>query len=101
MREFFIFFFIVICFAAGCRERRPFGEPCGGDRDCASGLCVSASQSADQGVCTVSCATGDDCPRGHSCRGATNNGVVVCLPGPAVPFGDQGQAPPRGQAPPL
>lgn len=99
MRAFSIFLSIVVFFVAGCRQERQYGEPCEADRDCASGLCVSASESAERGVCTVSCATGADCPRGHSCRGATNSGVVVCLPGPAVPFGDQGQAPPRGQAP--
>jgi hypothetical protein len=94
MRALPIFFFTFVFLAGGCPEPHRYGEPCEGDRDCASGLCVSPSQNAEKGVCTVSCSTGDDCPRGHSCRGATNAGVVVCLPGPAVPFGDQGQAPP-------
>jgi len=83
----------LLCMGLAACDRGPshlgYGEPCARDRQCETKLCVAAAEGVDQGRCTRSCASDSDCPQGSSCRGATNEGVVVCLPGPAVPFGVQ------------
>lgn len=49
--------------------KKGFAEACGADPECASGYC-------EQGACTETCTTNDDCPEGHACGGA-----ALCEPG--------------------
>ncbi len=73
----------------GCTRGRGLaviGDGCGSDFDCARGYCV-ATASSEEPVCTVTCSGNDECPAGWSCSGATERGVVVCVPGAATPFG--------------
>lgn len=72
---------------SGCgRGSARTGERCGGDRECARGLCV-AGIAGSGGACTVSCAADDECPQGWSCSGVTQANVVVCARGGSTPFG--------------
>lgn len=87
MRTRHLLYGFALLFIAGCSENREFSAECTTDRQCASRICVTRSATSDEGRCTQSCATDDDCPDGFSCSGATNQGVVICLPGPAVPIG--------------
>ncbi len=91
MKSLFKLGCLLVLLTAACHESREFGAACTSDRQCASRLCVAINEAADEGRCTKSCATDEDCPEGFSCRGATNQGVVICLPGPAVPIGGMGQ----------
>ncbi len=76
-----------LCLAMGaCGGDKAMGEPCGGPSDCADHQCV-AGIDGDEPVCTRSCASGDDCPEGWSCAGATEDMVLVCIKGGATPFG--------------
>lgn len=78
----------LIVLLAGCGNdvQKRFGQRCGGDEECVTGLCV-AGAGKDHPFCTKSCATGSECPRGYSCSGATGQGVVVCVRGAGTPFG--------------
>ncbi len=56
-----------------------FGEPCESPQDCASGgLCVSDGTSS---LCSRSCSTDCNCPRGYSCVPTGTAGLSVCAPG--------------------
>ncbi len=72
--------------ACGGRGNVGFGERCRSDDECARGLCV-AGVSGRSAVCTISCATGEDCPTGWSCHGVTQANVLVCAAGASTPFG--------------
>jgi len=74
----------------GGRGDAAFGAACQQDQDCTHGLCVGGVH-GDGPVCTKSCATGTDCPRGWSCSGVTQSNVLVCSHGAATPFGDGSQ----------
>lgn len=74
---------------AACDEGRgtkALGEPCGGDSECRSGLCVGGVVGEDP-ACTRSCSKSGECPDGWSCSGVTEDQVLVCRKGPATPFG--------------
>jgi hypothetical protein len=62
------------------------GDPCTGNGDCASLLCVGGIAGPD-GICTVSCAANEECPEGWSCGAVTEGNVVVCRRGASTPFG--------------
>jgi len=54
-----------------------FGDPCEGNEDCRSGVCV---ESGGRSVCTVPCG---ECPPGWACRSRANTGADVasiCVP---------------------
>ena len=74
---------------AGCSGgggTKAMGEPCGDARECEHGLCVSGASGEDP-VCTRSCASTEDCPRGWSCSGVTQDNVLICSEGAPTPFG--------------
>ncbi|MDQ3033534.1 MAG: hypothetical protein M3Y87_14035 [Myxococcota bacterium] len=78
---------------AGCASPRgdtQFDERCGGDRECQRGLCVGGVH-GDAPVCTISCAHETECPQGWSCRGVTQDNVLVCAFGGATPFDPDAQ----------
>ncbi|MBX7197609.1 MAG: hypothetical protein U0234_01195 [Sandaracinus sp.] len=77
---------LVLLTACGGRGDVRFGERCHSDDECAHGLCV-AGVAGRNAVCTISCATGSDCPEGWSCHGVTQGNVVVCAAGASTPFG--------------
>lgn len=79
-------FALVLVAGCGGRGNVRFGERCHSDEECARGLCV-AGVAGHNAVCTISCATGDDCPTGWSCHGVTQANVVVCAAGASTPFG--------------
>ena len=74
--------------AVGCGSSatKTFDQPCGGDSECTSGLCVAGVHGAEP-VCTKSCGNAEDCPEGWACAGMTANNVLVCTHGAATPFG--------------
>lgn len=73
--------------AVGCgRGEKEMGDVCASDNECAAGQCVGGVD-GDEPVCTVSCASSDDCPEGWSCSGATQDMVLVCVKRGAMPFG--------------
>lgn len=74
---------------AGCgtdRGSKHVGDPCSDASECRHGLCVEGV-GGDEAVCTRSCASARDCPRGWACAGVTNNNVLVCTRGSPTPFG--------------
>lgn len=71
----------------GSRGNASQGEACVRDRDCRVGLCVAGVAGGEDGACTVSCGTTDDCPRGWACSGVTQDRVLVCQRGAPTPFG--------------
>lgn len=78
---------------AGCgvaRGDQGFGEPCTDDRQCRRGLCV-AGVHGDAPVCTISCASDDECPRRWSCHGVTQASILVCAFGGSTPFDPGGE----------
>ncbi len=80
-------FGLLLCLGCGAeRGDKPVGEPCGGDGECRHGLCVGGVR-GDDPVCTRSCASTDDCPRGWACSGVTQSNVLVCSYGAPTPFG--------------
>lgn len=74
----------------GCGEEprgtKAMGEPCGDRRECRHGLCV-AGPSGEDPMCTRSCGSTEDCPRGWSCSGVTGDHVLICSRGAPTPFG--------------
>lgn len=72
--------------ACGGRGEKAVGEPCGDASECRHGLCV-AGVAGEAPVCTRSCASTSECPRGWSCGGVTSQDVVICTQGAANPFG--------------
>lgn len=77
---------VALCGCTTTRGTGEIGDSCRSDFDCARGYCI-ASTSDDSQVCSVTCADASDCPDHWSCSGVTGRGVVVCVPGPATPFG--------------
>ncbi|HVG64004.1 MAG TPA: carboxypeptidase regulatory-like domain-containing protein [Hyalangium sp.] len=58
----------------GCKAYRQVGAACGGDAECrgmglVNGLCV-------EGICTLRCSMGDECPSDFSCEQAAMGGRV-------------------------
>jgi hypothetical protein len=62
------------------------GEPCQSAAECDHGFCV-ADASGEDAVCTRSCGSTSDCPRGWACSGVTEDDVLVCTRGAPTPFG--------------
>ena len=75
---------LVAC--GGGRRDKGMGEPCGDADECRHALCVGGV-AGDAPVCTRSCATATDCPRGWACSGVTGDNVLVCTRGAPTPFG--------------
>lgn len=79
-------FALAVLLLTACTRTRgdaELGSPCRSDFDCALGYCAGASGHT---LCVPTCAHDSECPEGWSCHGVTNNGVVVCAPGDAVPI---------------
>lgn len=68
------------------RGDKAMGEPCGANDECREGVCVGGVR-GDDPVCTRSCATTSECPRGWACSGVTQGNVLVCSHGAPTPFG--------------
>lgn len=62
------------------------GEPCASNAECQEGVCVGGVR-GDAPVCTRSCASTDQCPRGWACSGVTRGNLLVCSHGAPTPFG--------------
>ncbi len=69
----------------GARDK-PIGEACAQADECEHGICV-AGIAGDDAVCTRSCASSEECPRGWSCSAVTAGNVLVCQRGAGNPFG--------------
>jgi len=74
--------------ACGSPERgdKHVGDPCADADECRHHLCVEGV-GGPEAVCTRSCATATDCPRGWACAGVTDENVLVCTRGAPTPFG--------------
>ena len=75
--------------AAACATERGdkhVGEPCTDAAECRHALCVEGV-GGETAVCTRSCSTASDCPRGWACAGVTDDNVLVCTRGSPTPFG--------------
>ena len=77
---------LAACGPSRLRGAKATGDACTEDLECAHGLCV-AGVAGDAAVCTVSCATAEECPHGWSCSGVTQRGVLVCSRHAPTPFG--------------
>lgn len=79
-----------LALAAGCGEEKrgdvADGEPCQSARECRHGYCVAGSDGNDP-VCTRSCSSTSECPRGWACSGVTEENVLICTQGAPTPFG--------------
>lgn len=84
--------FVALAVAAlgGCGEEprgtKAMGEPCGDARECRHHLCVAGASGEDP-VCTRSCGSTEECPRGWACSGVTSENVLICSRGAPTPFG--------------
>ena len=55
---------------------KTFGEPCGDNEECESGVCHEFGQGGSQ--CTITCGFDDDCPDGSEGKKCNNKGT--CKP---------------------
>ncbi|HJL20298.1 MAG TPA: hypothetical protein RMH99_31820 [Sandaracinaceae bacterium LLY-WYZ-13_1] len=80
----------LVLFMLGCgsaeRGDKPVGEPCEDRAECQSGYCV-ADSNGEGAVCTRTCGSTEECPRGWACSGVTEENVLVCTQGAPTPFG--------------
>lgn len=83
-------FALALVLFAGCgsqeRGDKRAGDPCGDAQECRHGLCVAGVAGEDP-VCTRSCGSAADCPRGWSCGGVTEDNILICTQGAGNPLG--------------
>jgi len=72
--------------AGNCKPKpgKPMGEPCGADKDCATGYCLPGHK-----ICSVKCTSSKQCPSAYACgpdiydkdfNGTDDSVVTACVP---------------------